>query len=124
MKYLHLSVALLFVLFAYWQLNDPDWYMWLPAYLLVAILTGWHALSKPKTYFLQAAICGFLLWGALRLPDLIDWIRQGTPSIVEEMKAEAPHIELTREFLGIGVCLIVLGIYYFAFHRRKKASHG
>ncbi|MEM6879545.1 MAG: transmembrane 220 family protein, partial [Bacteroidota bacterium] len=64
---------------------------------------------------------GFVIWGLIRVPDLVDWIRQGAPSIVEEMKAEAPHIELTREFLGIGICLLVLGAYYLVHHRRKKS---
>lgn len=120
MKYLHLLVGLIFLLFAYWQLNDPDWYIWLPAYVLVAVLAGWHTFAKPPKLFLLATISGFVLWGLIRIPDLVDWISRGTPSIVEEMKAESPHIELTREFLGIGVCLIVLGIYNFAFHRKKE----
>ncbi|MEL6667541.1 MAG: transmembrane 220 family protein [Bacteroidota bacterium] len=120
-KNLHLITALLFLLFGYWQLNDPDWYLWLPAYAVVAILTGWHAFGKPPARLMLTAIAGFVIWGLIRVPDLVDWIRQGAPSIVEKMKAEAPHIELTREFLGIGICLLVLGAYYLVHHRRKKS---
>ena len=46
------------------------------------------------------------------LPDFIDWIQNGAESITQSMKAEKPHIELTREFLGLLICALALGFHY------------
>jgi hypothetical protein len=40
------------------------------------------------------------------LPEIIKWIKDGMPSIVQSMKATIPSIEYTREFLGLLLCLI------------------
>jgi hypothetical protein len=42
----------------------------------------------------------------------------GMPSIVEHMKAEAPHIEYTREFLGLILAGSTLAFYYFQGRRQ------
>ncbi len=120
MRYLHLLVAVIFMLFAYWQFNDPDWYIWIPAYLLVAIITGWQSFGGAPRKFIAFTMGLLVAWLLVRIPDLIDWLRNGTPSIVQEMKAESPHIELTREFLGLAICLGTLSIYYFKLGKRGE----
>lgn len=47
------------------------------------------------------------------LPGALDWIQDGMPSIVESMKASSPYIELVREFLGLGIALLVILLMLF-----------
>jgi hypothetical protein len=100
-----LILCLLFVSFAAVQFNDPDPLPWMALYLYVAALFGLAAFGKFNRYTIWAGLAVCLIWMATLLPDFIHWLQMGAPSIVTEMKATQPHIELTREFLGLGVCL-------------------
>jgi hypothetical protein len=62
------------------------------------------------------------LAGALYLlPDFFYWIKLGMPTITGQMKAESPHIELMREFLGFVISGLTYFFYYRA-HRKAKIS--
>ncbi|MGB3801576.1 MAG: transmembrane 220 family protein [Lewinella sp.] len=111
MKYLHLLVAVLFALFAYWQLNDPDWPIWVLMYGSVAAIGLWSFLSSPPWPFVYVALAGSAVWMLTLVPDLITWIGEGMPTIAGQMTAESPHIELTREFFGLLISTITLGLY-------------
>jgi hypothetical protein len=120
MKIANLILAVLFALFAAVQYNDPDPLHWMALYLFVAGVCGFAAFGKSNKYVLWAGIAVCAVWLAFTLHDFIDWVKMGEPSIVSEMKATEPHIELTREFLGVAVCLIAL---IWQVWRRKKAIH-
>ncbi|MCP9236085.1 transmembrane 220 family protein [Lewinella sp. JB7] len=113
MKYFHLLVALLFILFAYWQLNDPDWPLWVAMYGTVATVAAWWAFSRPPRWLVYAGLAVSAIWMASLLPDLIGWIGEGMPTIAGQMKAESPHIELTREFFGLLITTLTLGGYAY-----------
>ena len=117
MKYLHLVVALLFGLFAYWQLNDPDWPLWVGMYGAVALVAAWWALGRPPRLLIFLALGVAVAWMCTLIPDVITWISEGAPTIAGQMKAESPHIELTREFFGLFICSSTLGGY--AYNSRK-----
>jgi hypothetical protein len=108
MKILHLTFAALFALFAAVQYNDPDPWHWMALYLFVAGVCGFAAFGKTSKYVLWLGLAVCAVWLALTAHDFVEWLRMGSPSIVSEMKATEPHIELTREFLGVAVCLAVL----------------
>ncbi|MEO0775178.1 MAG: transmembrane 220 family protein [Bacteroidota bacterium] len=107
-KWSNLAIAVIFALFAYVQLNDPDPWRWVALYGAVAILYGlaaWGQYLQIAVYFLFAVSIASLL---SLLPSFVAWIRDGADSIVGTMKAEAPHIELTREFLGLSLVIVAL----------------
>ena len=60
----------------------------------------------------------FAILGITFIPDFIDWIDKGAPSIASEMKATEPHIELVREFGGLLICLAAL--LFLLFQQKKK----
>jgi len=117
MKWFNLFLCLLFLLFAYFQWNDPDPYGWIAMYLSVAVICGMAAFNKFYLPFIMLVLIVSMLWGLSLLPDFINWIRMGGESIVQEMKAEKPHVELTREFLGL---IIIVATIYYQYKRAKK----
>ena len=119
MRYFHLLVALLFVLFAYWQLNDPDWPIWFAMYGTVSVVAAWRAFGRPPQVLIYIGLAVAVIWMATLLPDLIVWIREGMPTITGQMKAESPHVELTREFFGLMICSLTLGAYAW----KNRSAH-
>lgn len=98
-------IGILFLVFAAVQMNDPDPWLWIIAYSivgLIAIVSSFKVLPKP-IYLILIII--FAVSSAYYVPLMMEWVRDGMPSIVGEMKATTPHIEWMREFLGLILCL-------------------
>jgi hypothetical protein len=53
------------------------------------------------------------------LPDFINWVKMGAPTITGSMKAESPFVELTREFLGLVICFAGLSFLLWQGYRGK-----
>jgi Transmembrane family 220, helix len=101
MRRLYSILAIIFILFALVQYNDPDPLRWMLLYGGVALaffagLMRWEA----TRYFSGAATALGLYYFLPLLPDCWRWIQSGMPSIVTTMKAEMPWVELVREALG------------------------
>lgn len=112
-----LIIAALFGVFAIVQLNDVDPTLWVIMYGSVAIIAA-VAAFRPVPAFVP--LLGLLLatvWLVSLLPEFINWVQMGMPSITSKMKAEEPHIEYTREFLGLGLCIAAFG---YLFQRSRK----
>jgi len=118
MKITNVVLALLFALFAYFQLNDPDPWAWVTLYGVVGLVCGLAAFEWRNHWVLKGLLGVIAIWAVTLIPDFIHWIQMGTPNIATEMKTEEPHIELTREFLGL--LLAFLAIFYI--HRQSTKS--
>lgn len=108
MKITNFILSVLFIVFAYFQINDPDPYLWLALYLYVAGICLFAAYNRLNRYAIWIGIAACLVWMIVLLPEFINWLQMGMPNFAGQMKAEEPHIEFTREFLGLGICLGVL----------------
>ena len=97
-------IAVLFVLFAIVQLNDPDPWLWVLMYALTAAVYVLSIFAAVPKWLLYGGLGVVIFWMLSLLPDFISWVQMGMPTITGSMKAEAPHIELTREFLGLLIC--------------------
>ena len=119
MKITNLLLTLLFLLFAYFQWNDPDPFEWIAIYLSVAIVSGFATFGKysKRINLIGGAIC--LIWMVTLVPGVIDWIKDGMPSITGTMKAETPHIEYMREFLGLSIILAAFTFHYYQARKLK-----
>jgi Transmembrane family 220, helix len=110
MSWLYWAICLMFLLFAGWQYNDPDPWLWGPIYGFVALVYGMAAMGKSLPRRVLWAAIGLLgAFSAFYLPDFWNWLQMGSPSITETMKAEQPWVEFTREFLGLLICILALG---------------
>ncbi|MDH3650639.1 MAG: transmembrane 220 family protein [Saprospiraceae bacterium] len=113
MKILHSIVVILFIAFAVVQWNDPDPLGWILVYLIVATSAALR-LAKVCFLLLPAAGAFVCLLGVLfLLPDFVSWLGEGMPTITGSMKAESPHIELVREFLGFLIAGMALVGYLY-----------
>ena len=122
MKTLNIILAVLFFGFAALQFNDDpdDVWFWVLMYGLVGTISAFAAFGK---YNMWIIILGFgaAVYQMFRIgPAFLQWIYSGMPSIVGEMKATSPHIELVREFLGLVVCMIVLIFHYVRYTKLKR----
>jgi len=111
--------TLCFLLFSYLQLNDEDsekWF-WVMLYLFIAAVIGFATFGRFRAWaaWLGIAVCAG--WLISILPEFIHWVQMGMPTIVGKMKATEPHIEYTREFLGLALGMGALGYTIWASRR-------
>jgi len=118
MRVIALFIAALFALSAALQLNDPDPVLWFLAYAAVALLWGVAAFGRYYRPFTAVLLLMLTVWMITLVPDFVAWINMGMPTIVGSMKAEAPHIELVREFGGL--FLMVAALLYLLRVGKKK----
>ena len=118
MKFFNIFFILVFILFAAFQYNDPDPYLWIPIYLYPAVLC--YLEIKQKSINKMAYLAGFLVFGIYAIYKLfdtngiIDWIKfHNASSIAATMKAEVPWVEESREFFGLIIILAAMSINYF-----------
>lgn len=119
MRILNITLAVLFLIFALVQYNDPDPYIWAPIYLFCAWVCGYAAMGKYNKMAIIIGSIPIIAYTVSYIPDFIKWINMGMPSIVETMKAEKSYVELTREFGGLVICVAVLAFEYL---QGKKAT--
>ena len=118
MKIIHGLIFLIFFGFAILQFNDPDPLGWILLYLCVAATAIFYLF---KQYFILLPVSGLFVCvlGILFLsPDFFTWVKEGMPTITASMKAENPHIELVREFLGFIISGLTFLGYYLAMHKK------
>lgn len=120
MKIVNIILCALFLVFAAVQFNDPDPWIWVALYTLVAAICGMAAVGnyRKTVILLGLAVCGIELFNIA--PEFINWINMEMPNIATEMKTDAPHIEFAREFLGLLLCVIVLGWQYYVVSIKLK----
>ncbi len=119
----NLVAAVLFVLFAALQYNDPDPYIWIPIYVVSAYVC-FQTYKGKFDRFSHWIIVAFCLIYAVRLmidPNgVIAWFKEhDAENLVQSMKATKPWIEQTREFGGLLIILLVTSVNIIA---NKKAA--
>jgi hypothetical protein len=106
-KNIYFVISGLFFLFAVVQWNDPDPLIWMIFYGVMSLIYILLALGKRFAFYLSVLmLITCIIYMGFILPEIIKWIKDGMPSIVQSMKATIPSIEYTREFLGLLLCLI------------------
>src|SRR5688500_18288053 len=115
---INIIFTLAFLVFAWFNLNDKDSWLWVPIYLAPALLCGLAAFGKFFPYIYLALIVIYLIY-SLILFFAKDWFRDWlmkykTQSIVQSMQATKPYIEKTREFFGLLIAIAMLLVNYFA----------
>ena len=115
---LNVIFFLAFLLFAWFNLNDSDAWLWVSIYVVAAVLCGLAAFKMYYPAVYLAAMAFYLIYAIaifFAKDGVRDWIvKYNKPSIVESMQATKPYIEKTREFFGLLIITAALAINYFA----------
>lgn len=126
MRKLNLFFTVLFTAFAALQYNDPDPYIWIPIYLYAAWLCYLASRGLYKRALFIAGLMAYLLYGLYLFFDrngVMSWATEhGAESLVTSMKAEKPWIEQTREFGGLLILGLAMGINLY--HSRGLMRKG
>ena len=113
----------LFTIFALLQINDPDPYVWIPIYGVVALICFFNAKKKYDRFAHLGILACCIIYGInllIKSDGVGSWFNDhNAESLVESMKATKPWIENTREFGGLLIISIVTSINIF---KHKKAG--
>lgn len=106
--YLGATFAIIFVLFAYWQLNDPDPILWVPKYgvaAFVSIQAFRHKINKELliVLFILFTTAGLQIWLAMTA-----W--EGF--ITDGLSMKTLNQELAREAVGLWITSASFVIYF------------
>jgi hypothetical protein len=112
-----------FVVFALLQINDPDPYVWIPIYGVVALICLFNARKKYDRLAHFGIIACCIIYGinlGIKNDGVISWFNDhDAENLVQSMKATKPWIENTREFGGLLIITLVTSINIL---KHKKAG--
>jgi len=113
-------LSLLFVLFAYFQLNDPDPARWIVIYLVLATLYGFAAAGKYNKIVLGACAAAMGAYMIYLLPSLFEFFTNDDGiGITQTMSNEFLYIEEARECGGLFLGLLAL---FYLWRESGKAK--
>jgi hypothetical protein len=102
MKIVNLILAVMFLLFAFVQVNDPDPVLWILIYGSMAVVCIMAAFGYYSRIALAILLVGFIAYAVILLPGFSEWLSQ------DDKSALFDYIEEAREFLGLIICIVVL----------------
>ncbi|AYB33820.1 hypothetical protein D4L85_26010 [Chryseolinea soli] len=121
MRILNFLLAIMFVVFAFLQLNDPDPVIWILIYGAMAVLSVMAIFEFYPVKFIIGLGVVYIAYSLFYIPGVMEWLQQDDRSALFDDVAKMEHlyIEESREFLGLMICVAVLIFYWM---RAKKFS--
>ncbi len=117
----NIFLALIFLLFAFVQLNDPDPVIWFSIYLLTAVLCALSIFRKIPLALLYGFGLVLLFYSATHLEYALEWMMSDNKGeLFGEMQEDKYYLEGTREFLGL--LIAIFAVIHLIFINRKPRS--
>jgi len=121
MKILHALLALLFLVFALVQFNDPDPLLWVCMYLLVATVPALALFGRLNKWVLLVAVLVCLVAVVISGAGFVEFLTQHrSESIITGMDPSRMYIEESRETLGALLGLAVVAFYVLRARKRQE----
>lgn len=122
MKIFNLILAFLFLSFAALQFNDEpgDVLFWVLVYAGVGLISAFAAFNKYNMWVIVMGIAVVVFELFRKFATFAQWIHDGMPSIVGEMHASTPYVELAREYLGLLICFSILIFHYVRYSKMRR----
>lgn len=120
MRIVNFILAIMFLLFAFVQINDPDPVIWILIYGAMAVLCIMAIFEFYPTKFTIGLLVLYILYSIVYVPGVLEWLRQDNKAMLfdDVAKMQHPYVEEAREFLGLWICIIVLIV--FVIRARRK----
>lgn len=112
-------LAVMFLVFAAVQINDPDPILWILIYGAMAVFAIMAIFEFYPRKILIGIIIVFVLYSLVYWQGVMEWARQEDKSLLfdDVAKMQYPYIEEAREFLGLLICIVVLAVYVIRSRR-------
>ncbi len=112
--------ALLFLVFAYVQIDDPDPLLWILIYLNMTAICITAMFRKLPAVWLFGTGGIYFIYSIFLLPGAWQWFQSPDRNLLFDdlAKMQNLYIEETREFLGLVICMLVLAVFAIRFFRR------
>jgi len=107
----HALFAIVLLVFAFVQFNDPDPFVWVTFYTICALVPLSLMVNRYHHYLLWIAAGLCLLHLGIAAPGIYDYLMHHlNQSIIQDMSPDRPYIEESREFLGTVIALLLMAI--------------
>ena len=118
MRYIALFLSLIFILFAYWQLNDPDPVWWITVYLVPAFVS-FRAFGNKYSHELLIILSILYLAHAINsFQQIINY--EGFFTEGEGLSMKTSDQEWAREAAGSCICAFTFITYTIYFFVKEK----
>ena len=124
MRIVNFILAIMFLLFAFVQINDPDPVIWILIYGAMAVLSIMAIFEFYPTKFTIGLLVLYAAYSIVYIPGVLEWLRQENKAMLfdDVAKMQYPYVEEAREFLGLVICIIVLIVFVIRARRRKTSG--
>lgn len=121
MRVINFLLALMFLVFAFLQVNDPDPALWILIYGAMSVVCMMAIFESYNRKLLVALMMLFSVYCYFLWPGISEWLRQEDKSVLfdDVMKMEHLYIEESREFLGLIISMVVVLFYIIRSYRSK-----
>lgn len=122
MKILNLVLAIMFLVFAFVQINDPDPALWILIYGVMAVACVLAAFDRYYPIPMAILIAAYTGYSFVSLPGVLEWLRSDNKAMLFDdiAKMQYPYIEESREFLGLLICVLILIMQMSAWHAKSR----
>ncbi len=100
--------CLIFILFAYWQLNDPDPIIWIPPYLIAAYIAFRAAQGQFNSELLIVVTFMSFAAGLQMWSEMTAW--EGF--LTDGLSMKTQNQELAREAVGLWITTLSFIVFY------------
>jgi hypothetical protein len=123
MRIVNFFLAVMFLIFAFVQVNDPDPVIWILIYGAMAVMSIMAIFEFYLKKFLIGLLVLYALYSLFYLPGVLEWLRRDNKAMLFDdlAKMQYPYIEEAREFLGLLICISVLILYLIRSRRSVRS---
>ncbi|RZS96446.1 transmembrane 220 family protein [Cecembia calidifontis] len=118
-KYFFIFWFFAFLLFAYWQLNDPDPEIWIPVYLVAALFSALAVKGKHPLIPLGIVIAACIVGAIYFYPESVsDWVNYELAQ--KDLSMKTQESEEARETFGLLIIAVVMSVSAFVGWRKNQ----
>ena len=123
MRVVNFVLAVIFLVFAFLQINDPDPLIWILIYGAMAVVCVMAIFSYYPLRFMILLLVVYMGYSFFYIDGVSEWLKQENKAALFDNVAKMEHlyIEESREFLGLMICIGVL-IMYIVMARKRRTS--